>query len=179
MSPTLKKIIMGLVIVLALVLVAWIFMGDESAEDDIISTGGLDTNEKIANQEFLSLLRALKQVKLSGGSALLNDPLFQTLVDFGVPLTEEPRGRSNPFAVLSLAGEARPGRVSASEGAGGASSRSTQNSASLLQTGGSVQSSVSLPSASASVGEETTGEDLYYPDDESSDEGSPAGGFAF
>ena len=51
-----------------------------------------------AEREMLDELLALRAIRLS--ESLFANPLFTSMVDFSKPLTEQPVGRSNPFAPI-------------------------------------------------------------------------------
>src|SRR5688500_14271552 len=59
------------------------------------TTDGNTEAPSSADAEFLSIITNLKNLNID--TALLADPLFRNLSDFGVVLVEEPLRRGNPF----------------------------------------------------------------------------------
>lgn len=94
MTPLIKNIIIGAVVIVAVFVLYRFFMGGEqdaplTATAPVVQTGAQD--------DLLSLLLELKAISLS--DELFTDPSFASLQDFTVRLSPEPIGRRNPFAV--------------------------------------------------------------------------------
>jgi len=94
------KILLG-ILLLVLLSAGYIFLGGE--EDT--STPGLTSSapsgveeETAAGKKFLSILLRLKELHID--RKIFDDPAFASLQDYGVILTPETPGRSNPFAPL-------------------------------------------------------------------------------
>lgn len=97
MNPLLKKILIALVILVAVVVIYRIFFIQEP-EAPLSS----ETVSELSSEDgdLLSLLLQLKSLTLS--DALLADAAFVTLQDFTVELAPEPIGRRNPFAPIGV-----------------------------------------------------------------------------
>ena len=78
-----------------------------AAPSDVLTSSAATSTP--GGPDLLSTLSNLKAVTLD--PSLFSDPVFVSLVDFGVTIPPEPVGRSNPFAPLS-------GQVSQSGSAG-------------------------------------------------------------
>lgn len=95
-----KNKILFLVVGLALAGVVWYGLsGSQPAgsSDAVLSSsegGGSDVE-----QEVLDTLLELREIRLEG--QIFNDPVFNSLRDFGTDIVSEPVGRDNPFAPLS------------------------------------------------------------------------------
>ena len=77
--------------------------------ETLVSAGAIDPLVAERSDEILDLLRDLK--RLSFDETLFSDPRFRNLVDFGVELLPEPKGRRNPFAPLGEDGGGGPASV--------------------------------------------------------------------
>lgn len=95
MNPLIKNL--GLALVVALLL--WAGYSFFKGEDEMLVTRDVALNEAVLDgQEFLSRLRELESITLDG--AILEDPRFQSLIDFTVIPESEEVGRENPFAPI-------------------------------------------------------------------------------
>lgn len=98
-----KTIGIGAAIVVVIVIVAMMLLGGESnnqpAALDVedFTTVSFSTSE---NAEFLRILRSLQGVDLDG--SLFTRQAFISLVDFSVPISEQPRGIVNPFLPVGM-----------------------------------------------------------------------------
>ncbi len=78
--------------------VAVLFLGYQyffaQPNTDVVS---VETNPDVSSdQDLVALLFELKSIRLD--NTIFQDPLFQSLHDFGQGLVQEPVGRQNPFA---------------------------------------------------------------------------------
>lgn len=85
---------------LALLVVGYISIKSDDKPSVTTSQGGIvterfDSGIDNENQEFLRVLKNLQNVSLDG--SILSSEVFASLVDFGIELTPQPKGRSNPF----------------------------------------------------------------------------------
>jgi hypothetical protein len=96
MNPTLKKILIGVIIIAVLFVLYRVFTGGEEAPALSSETpSGLPPEQ---GGDLLALLLQLKSITLADG--VFSDAAFQSLQDFTVKLTPEPIGRKNPFAPI-------------------------------------------------------------------------------
>ncbi len=98
MTPKLKKIIIiGILIAVAFIVYAIFFKADPT-KDPLLNTGaGSPEAQAIGSQISQALLR-IEQIKLD--KSIFTSEIYKTLVDRSQPISEEPIGRSNPFAPL-------------------------------------------------------------------------------
>ncbi len=93
-----KLATLGLVVIIAAV--SWYGLsGSGSAPQDALVTETFSTPESEADRDLVATLLQLRAVNLDG--AILDDPAFQSLKDFGSQIVSEPVGRENPFAPLT------------------------------------------------------------------------------
>ena len=86
------------VIVIAVCAVAWIlYQNYFSGPSGSVLTSSNDS--AAAGSDLLSVLGNLKSVNLD--PSVFSDPVFLSLVDFGINIPPEPVGRHNPFAPLA------------------------------------------------------------------------------
>ena len=96
MNPTLKKVIIGVVVIaVAFVLYRAVAGGDEAPALSSETPSGLPAEQ---GGDLLALLLQLRSITLADG--VFSDAAFQSLQDFTVKLTPEPIGRRNPFAPI-------------------------------------------------------------------------------
>lgn len=87
--------------VIAIVVVALVYGGyhffvkPQFAEPNLIAVSG-PVQASEAQGETLQLLQILRSIKLD--ASVFENKTFRSLEDFSVPLQEEPKSRSNPFA---------------------------------------------------------------------------------
>jgi len=96
--------------VIAVVVVALLYGGyhffikPNFAEVELISVSGPIAGTE-AQGETLELLQVLRSIKLD--ATVFESKTFQSLQDFSVPLREEPKSRSNPFAPVGSSQQGR------------------------------------------------------------------------
>lgn len=90
MSPTIKKVGIGAVVILALFFGYNMLFG--GASSDLLVTVDAPSPE---TQEFL--LRLQKLQSITTDTALFSDPRFISLEDRRQAIPDEPTGRTNPF----------------------------------------------------------------------------------
>ncbi len=78
---------------------------------ELVSSAPRDPVVAAQSAEILSLLGDLN--KLHFDEALFRDPRFQSLVDFSVELSPEPKGKRNPFLPLGEEGGSAAGTSTA------------------------------------------------------------------
>ncbi|MBI4155754.1 MAG: hypothetical protein HY507_00800 [Candidatus Zambryskibacteria bacterium] len=93
LSGTRKKIFIGLPIVIILSFLIYSFFFDSK-----LSVSPLAENSPMVGQDILTLVEKLKTISID--PSILSSSLFISLKDFGILLTSEPQGRSNPFAPI-------------------------------------------------------------------------------
>lgn len=93
-----NKIGMAL-LVTAVAVGAWMFLGggSETPEAGLV-TETFESPATEADRDLVATLLQLRAVSLDG--AVFQDPVFQSLFDFGSEIVPEPVGRTNPFAPL-------------------------------------------------------------------------------
>lgn len=103
-----KKIIIGLLAVGALLL-AWFFLkgdGDVPAAAPLAANDSADSEDGLLaasvaateGREILDLLNDLQNLSLD--ETIFTDPVFLSLQDFSQELSPEPKGRPDPFAPI-------------------------------------------------------------------------------
>ena len=111
-----KTTIATIVIVIILVVVYFYYQGGSSSSSGSLLSS--PTSDQAVGSAELALLNQIKSLKID--TSLFQDPVYQSLVDYSVPIPPENVGRPNPFAPY-------PGEVvtsptaSAASGAGSAS----------------------------------------------------------
>jgi hypothetical protein len=79
---------------------AWYFLGGTASDTkEGLVTETFSTPESEADRDLVATLLQLRAVTLEG--TVFNDPVFQSLRDFGSQIVKEDQGRENPFAPLS------------------------------------------------------------------------------
>ena len=95
------------IIILGAALLIWVGYSTFFKKDSTVSPGVAlvsetalndDSPEMQSGREILAILLNLKSLKLD--ASIFNDPVFQSLADFGQSIPERPRGRDNPFAPI-------------------------------------------------------------------------------
>ncbi len=100
MTPKLKKIILLLIIAIALFVVYAVFIKKGPQVDSLVTNEITQTSgdaQAIGNQISQALVR-IDQIKLD--KTIFTNVLYKSLVDRSEPISEEPIGRSNPFAPI-------------------------------------------------------------------------------
>lgn len=90
-----NKLAVGVLAVLVAI-GAWYFLGDSGSGEPVLVTEDLSTPSAQAERDLVATLLQLRSVSLDG--TIFNDPVFQSLKDFGSQIVPEPVGRENPFA---------------------------------------------------------------------------------
>ena len=97
-----KKIIIGIIGVIAL-FVVYVFLKPDAKDGvPIVSSSSTAGGEPEVNRDILALLTDLKSIKID--RTFFEAPTLRTLYDFSVPLIDEPKGRANPFAPIGVGG---------------------------------------------------------------------------
>lgn len=97
-----------------------VFVGlsQSGAPEPLLTTTTAEGTPALAggDEEIIGTLLSLRNVTLTG--AILSDPAFISLQDFGTSIIPEPQGRTNPFAPLNLqsATSSVPTQATAREG---------------------------------------------------------------
>jgi hypothetical protein len=93
------------VLVVALVYGGYQFFVKPNLKDvDLISVSGPVVGTEVQG-ETLQLLQVLRSIKLD--ATVFESKTFRSLEDFSVPLREEPKSRSNPFAPVGSSQQVR------------------------------------------------------------------------
>lgn len=105
------------IIIAVLVLAGAYWAYSKYSNPVVVPTGGVTVTssdgtaiptDKVTKQanDFIQILQNIRGVKLENLS-LLSDPVFkEQLQDFGKPVEDKPKGRTNPFAPISAANDA-------------------------------------------------------------------------
>ncbi len=108
-----KNTIIIIVVAAMLLLGYWYYSAPAASSGTLLvqSGAGVDGGEVIG-QKTISLLQQLAKVSID--QQIFATPAFQSLIDFGVDIQEEPVGRPDPFAPIGSEGGAAFSPVSAS-----------------------------------------------------------------
>lgn len=102
MQRSINIILIVLIIVAAGVLAYYLIQPEPESQLGLAPAGfagaGGVSDSALRNQEFIDLLRDLKQTNIE--RSFFDTTLFQSLREFGRPLAPQPKGRTNPFAPL-------------------------------------------------------------------------------
>ncbi|MEY4440912.1 MAG: hypothetical protein RLY49_538 [Candidatus Parcubacteria bacterium] len=100
MTPKLKKIILLLIIAIALFVVYAVFIKKGPEVDSLINngTGSTSGDAQVIGNQISQALTRIDQLKLD--KTIFTNILYRSLVDRSEPISEEPIGRSNPFAPI-------------------------------------------------------------------------------
>lgn len=100
MTSKLKKIITTLILIGLLFVVYVIFVKEDPTSPDLISdsSGARSGDAQLLGNQISQALLRIEQIKLD--KTIFNNTLYKKLVDRSEPISEEPIGRSNPFAPL-------------------------------------------------------------------------------
>ena|SRR6185369_15752420 len=92
------------IVILAAVVIAGYFYATRDRSSDVLLTSVLSSDAPTGVQgDLLSVLRQLKTLKLD--DSIFQDPVWNTLHDFGQTLSPQPSFRQNPFAPLNAAAD--------------------------------------------------------------------------
>jgi hypothetical protein len=99
MTPKLKKLIILLLIVGVLFVVYAVFIKKDPTTENLVDTGSaLSADAQVIGNQISQALLRIEQIKLD--KSIFSNPIYTTLVDRSEPITEEPIGRTNPFAPI-------------------------------------------------------------------------------
>ena len=92
-----KRVAVGFGVII-LIIIGWLFyrMGSTSTVQGPISEVRVSPLDATLGRELLAALATLKSTKLD--TSIFDDPVFESLKDFGVEISAQPVGRRNPFA---------------------------------------------------------------------------------
>ncbi len=95
-----KKIIYIAVLILVGLVAYNYFFKPEINVDPVTSEGVSPAGELAVDKEILTLLGDLHSLVLD--NSIFNSSAFKSLEDFSLPVEDEPKGRSNPFAPIGV-----------------------------------------------------------------------------
>lgn len=93
-----NKLLIVLLVIIVLAGGYFVFSGGSDDTSGNLLTATFADMDIPAEQEIVSLLLKLRSIELKGDLFERDD--FDSLVDFGVELQDEPVGRDNPFAPI-------------------------------------------------------------------------------
>ena len=92
-----KKIFTAVfILILIAALVYYFFFREPSPTNDVLTEVGSAEEDSIIGRDLLVLLAELKATHLD--LSIFDSEAFGSLVDFGVIIDKQPKGRDNPFA---------------------------------------------------------------------------------
>lgn len=116
MTPKLKKIIIILILAIVLFVVYAVFIKKDPTSQSLVTTGSTaSADAQVLGTQISQALLKIEQIKLD--RAIFTSDIYKTLVDRSEPITDEPIGRSNPFAPIgeiSVSSSVRNVQVSSS-----------------------------------------------------------------
>jgi len=95
-----KKIIFIIILVLAGLVVYNTFFKPDLNTPLVTSDAASATGKLAVENEIITLLGDLHSIELD--DTIFHDNAFTSLQDFSLPVEDEPKGRSNPFAPIGL-----------------------------------------------------------------------------
>jgi hypothetical protein len=99
MTPKLKKIIIIVLAAVVLFIVYAVFIKKDPTTPALINTGeGLSADAQVLGNQISQALLRIEQIKLDKG--IFTNNIYRTLIDRSEPISEEPIGRANPFALI-------------------------------------------------------------------------------
>lgn len=98
MTPKLKKIILTIVIAAILFVVYAVFIKKDPETQALLNTGASSPEAQAIGSQISQALLRIEQIKLD--KSIFNNVIYKTLVDRSQPISDEPIGRSNPFAPI-------------------------------------------------------------------------------
>ncbi len=110
-----KRIIFGIIGLVALVALSWSFFGGKEKQvgtlSELPNPSGLSDGASMRNRELLELSSILDRISFDTNKAIFSSKSYLSLQDFNQALTIDPNevGRPNPFSVIGV----DVGRVSA------------------------------------------------------------------
>lgn len=90
-----KTTLIGVTLIVGAFIVYQFYYVDGKKDSVLISQSGSEISGSVVGREIVVLLDELQAINLD--SSILDDPAFQSLIDFEQEVQEEPIGRSNPF----------------------------------------------------------------------------------
>jgi len=95
-----KIVIIVAVIIFAFVIYSYLFKKD--IDTQLITSESISSQAQQfgAGKEIVALLSDLKSLQLNDD--IFNNAAFKSLEDFSLPISNEPKGRNNPFAPIGL-----------------------------------------------------------------------------
>ncbi|QQG38218.1 MAG: hypothetical protein HYS26_01535 [Candidatus Kaiserbacteria bacterium] len=92
------KTLLITVVAIILVIGVWYGISSDAPSSSLLTSENVGGAGSAEDQNLVETLLQLRAVSLSG--AILGDPAFLSLQDFGTQIVPEPIGRPNPFAPL-------------------------------------------------------------------------------
>ena len=98
-QPKSKKLVIGIIVVILVVLLGYFYFsgGSTPAQSNLLQQQNTPEAE-IIGMRILNLLNQIRSLKID--KTIFQDPSYQTLVDYSVPIPAVGVGRPNPFAPL-------------------------------------------------------------------------------
>ena len=90
-----KMTLMGVVLIAGAFIAYQLYFESDKEDSVLVSESGGEISGSVVGREIVVLLDELQAINLDG--SILDDPAFQSLVDFEQKVRAEPVGRSNPF----------------------------------------------------------------------------------
>ncbi len=106
-KANLRNLIIAGVVLIAGFFAYSYFISGSSSNTGTLSVSGPVAGTSPEEANLLAALADLKTIKLD--DHLFKDPAFQTLINFHTAISDEPKGRPNPFAPLPGSGSAQGG----------------------------------------------------------------------
>jgi len=91
-----KNILIAVGIVIVAFVLYSMFFKPSDNQGLVVANQAVATSNFAAGKDVVTLLVDLKSIQLSG--EFFARPAFQSLQDFSLPVPQEPKGRTNPFA---------------------------------------------------------------------------------
>ena len=95
-------------IAIAVIVGVGAYFAYSAGKTDELLTATSSTPTSQVSQELLITLGDLRSIKLD--DSIFSDPVFLSLVDFGIDIPLQPVGRDNPFSPLRASGSRTPAR---------------------------------------------------------------------
>lgn len=102
-----KNPVIALFILILLVVAGYMYSNRSKESDELLSGTEAGDGAAAVDGDLLRTLGKLRKLRLD--TSIFNDPVWQSLEDFGQTLSPEPKGRTNPFAPLSSSAPADGG----------------------------------------------------------------------
>lgn len=102
-SSSNKNLAIALIIFAAIVVAGYMYATrDRVVDSDLLI--GIPTDTVAVEGDLLTALGQLQTIRLD--TTVFDDPVFESLVDIGTVLAEQPKGRPNPFAPIDSSASA-------------------------------------------------------------------------